>query len=123
MHFLLFLLHFYILKSITEVFSFRFCFQGETEVFIDSTFQCFINHGCVGANNVGYDMNVTEASADPMLIPKEVTDFYTGKQVVYNPAKERQVHFYASASPRRDIKTGEELLDNFLGMIGEQQKC
>lgn len=94
--------------------------QGETEVFIDSTFQCLINHGCVGANNVGHNMNVTEASADPMSIPKEVTDTYAGKQFIYNPAKERQVRFYSSASPRRDIIRGEELLSNYLGMIGPE---
>ena len=64
-------------------------------------------------------MNVTEASADPLSIAKEVTETYAGYQVRYNPAKERQVRFYSSASPRRDIKTGEELLDNFLGKIGE----
>ena len=64
-------------------------------------------------------MNITEASADPMSIPEEVTDPYTGKQFVYNPAKERQVSFYSSATPHRDIKTGEELLDNYLGMTGE----
>ena len=88
-------------------------------MFVDSTIQSLINHGCVGANNIGYNMNVTEASADPMSIPKEVTEPYTGLHVRYNPAKERQVHFYSSASPRRDIKTGEELLDNYLGKIGE----
>ena len=65
-------------------------------------------------------MNVTEATADPKSIPKEVTDSYAGKQYIYNPAKERQVHFYSSASPRRDIKIGEELLDNYLGMNGAE---
>ena len=64
-------------------------------------------------------MNITEASADPKLMPEEVTDPYTGKQLIYNPAKERQVRFYSSASPRRDIKTGEELLNNYLGMTGK----
>ena len=93
--------------------------KGETEVFIDSTLQCLINHGCVGANNIGYNMNVTEASADPLSISKEVTESYMGKPFVYNPAKERQVRFYSSASPRRDIKMGEELLNNYLGMTGE----
>ena len=66
-------------------------------------------------------MTVTEATADPMSIAKEVTDSYTGKQFIYNPAKERQVRFYSSASPRRDIKTGEELLDNYLGMNGKHK--
>lgn len=67
-------------------------------------------------------MNVTEASADPMSIPEEVTEIYTGKQVIYNPAKERQVRFYSSATPRKDIKSGEELLDNYLGMTGMENE-
>lgn len=95
--------------------------QGETEVFIDSTLQCIINHGCVGGNNIGYDMNITEATADPLLISKEITDSYMGEQYIYNPAKERQVRFYSSAVPRRDIKVGEELLNNYLGMTGAKE--
>lgn len=85
---------------------------------MDSTIQCFINHGCVGANNVGYDMQVTEASADPRSVPDEVTFSYAGKEFIYNPAKERQVRFYSSTTPRRNIKAGEELLNNYLGMTG-----
>lgn len=93
--------------------------QGETEVFVDSTFQVYINHGCVGANNIGYDMVITEASADANNIPVEVTNPHLGNQVIYNPAKERQIRFYSSATPRRHILSGEELLDNYLGMTGE----
>ena len=93
--------------------------QGKTEVFIDSTIQCMINHGCVGTSNIGYNMTVTEASADPMSIPEEVASSYKGRQFVYNPAKERQVRFYSSSTPHRDIEAGEELLGNYLGMTGE----
>lgn len=109
-------------KSYMNEYGHYFSRYGETEVFVDSTFQCFINHGCVGANNIGYDMNVTEASADPMSVPDEVTSPYLGIQVIYNPAKERQVRFYSSATPRRDIEIGEELLDNYLGMTGMEVK-
>ena len=116
----LFSLLIYVAKAKTDKTPSRYFYlQGETEVFVDSTLQCFINHGCVGASNVGYDLNVTEASADPMSVPDEVTDPHLGKQFIYNPAKERQVRFYSSATPRRDIELGEELFDNYLGMTGE----
>eukprot|EP00536_Pseudo-nitzschia_multiseries_P001819 jgi/Psemu1/301002/fgenesh1_kg.23_\ len=93
--------------------------QGDTEVFIDSTIQCMINHGCVGTNNVGYNIKLTEETADPSSIPEEVLSPITGRQFVYNPARERQVHFYSSSTPHRNILAGEELLDNYLGMTGK----
>lgn len=110
------------IETFTTNYGHLFSSQGETEVFVDSTLQSLINHGCVGANNIGYNMTVTEASADPMSIAKELADAYAGGQFIYNPAKERQVRFYSSASPRRDIKKGEELLGNYLGMNGAENE-
>mmetsp|Transcript_22076 Transcript_22076/g.61400 ORF Transcript_22076/g.61400 Transcript_22076/m.61400 type:complete len:871 (+) Transcript_22076:139-2751(+) len=108
------------LDKFTEIYGHFFSNQGDTEVFVDSTIQSMINHGCVGANNVGYKINITEESADPLSVPEEVLSSITGKQVVYNPAKERQVRFYSTSTPRRDIKAGEELLNNYLGMTGAE---
>jgi hypothetical protein len=51
-------------------------------------------------------------------MPEELILQYSGKENIYNPAAERQVHFYSSATPRRDISQGEELFDNYLGMTG-----
>lgn len=99
-----------------------FSHHGEIEIFVDSTFQCFINHGCHGSNNVGHNLTINEASADPEIFPDELRDRDLGLEAVYNPAKERQVHFYSSAIPLRDIKAGEELFDNYLGMTGEYGK-
>uniref|UniRef100_A0A7S4EJQ9 PABS domain-containing protein n=1 Tax=Pseudo-nitzschia australis TaxID=44445 RepID=A0A7S4EJQ9_9STRA len=111
------------IETYTNVHGHFFSSQGKTEVFIDSTIQCMINHGCVGTNNIGYNMTVTETSADPLSIPEEVSSSYKGMQFIYNPAKERQVRFYSSSTPHRDIKAGEELLDNYLGMTGEVMIC
>ena len=86
---------------------------------VDSTIHCFINHGCNGTNNVGHDISFTESSANPWSLPVEILDKYFGKTAVYNPAKERQVSFYSSAIPLRDIQGGEELFDNYLGMTGK----
>ena len=68
---------------------------------------------------MGFNVNVTEASADPLSISKEITEYYAGKEFIYNPARERQVSFYSSSTPRTDIKEGEELLENYLGMTSE----
>jgi len=93
-------------------------FQGGIEIFVDPTFQCFINHGCDGSNNVGHGLTITENSADPEEFSEELLHQYLGKENIYNPARDRQVHFYSSAIPLRDISQGEELFDNYLGMAG-----
>jgi hypothetical protein len=81
-------------------------------------FHCFINHACGAQNNVGHNLTVSEATADPNNLAPEIWDTYLGSQAIYNPAKERQIHFYSSATPLRDIKKGEELFDNYLPMGG-----
>lgn len=79
---------------------------------------CFINHACNAANNVGHNLTISESAADPDVIHDEVLAYYEGTHTVYNPAADRQVHFYSSASPLRDINAGEELFDNYIAMSG-----
>mmetsp|Transcript_53284 Transcript_53284/g.59579 ORF Transcript_53284/g.59579 Transcript_53284/m.59579 type:complete len:113 (+) Transcript_53284:306-644(+) len=55
-------------ETYTSEYGHYFSRYGEIEVFVDSTSQCLINHGSVGANDVGSDMNITEVSADPSSI-------------------------------------------------------
>ena len=88
------------------------------DVYVDSTLHCFVNHGCKGSTNVGHSLESSEDNADADVIPKEILEWYLGKDVVYNPAAERQAHFYSSAYPLRDFAQGEELFDNYLGMTG-----
>eukprot|EP00934_Nitzschia_sp_Nitz4_P004298 Nitzschia sp. Nitz4//scaffold42_size132992//58165//61027//NITZ4_003394-RA/size132992-augustus-gene-0.112-mRNA-1//-1//CDS//3329551703//4288//frame0 len=95
-----------------------FGYRGQNIVFVASTEQIFRNHGCNGTNNVGHNLEITEATADPAVIPEEILSRYSGRAVAYHPARERQVHFYSGGYPRRDIKQGEELVDNYLGMVG-----
>jgi hypothetical protein len=61
---------------------------------------------------------VSEATADPEVVASEIYESYFGRDRVYNPAKERQVHFYSTATPLRDIKKGEEVLDSYIPMAG-----
>lgn len=93
-------------------------YRGLEDVYVDSTFHCFVNHACNGTNNVGHDLNLTEANTDPSKIPPELRRMFMGGDLIYNPAAERQVHFYSSAVPLRDIQKGEEIFDNYLGMSG-----
>ena len=63
--------------------------------------QCFTNHACDGSNNFGIKLGVSQE-----------------RNFVYDPAADRQVKFYARATPLRDIYQGEELLDNYFAMSG-----
>lgn len=56
------------------------------------------------------------------MIAPEVHGLYFGLDRIYNPAAERQVHFYSTAIPLRDISKGEELLDTYIPMAGVSQK-
>ena len=61
---------------------------------------------------------MTEVYAPTDFIPEEIMNKVRGARYIYNPAKDRNAHFYSSAVPRRDIEAGEELFDNHLGMFG-----
>ena len=61
-------------------------------------------------------MSVTEETASKDALAAELV---VGRDDIYNPAKERQTHFYSRAIPLRDIPQGEELLENFLGRSGD----
>lgn len=62
---------------------------------------------------------LSQATADPKTIPREIIEIYGERGVLYNPASDRQVQFYDRATPLRDIKQGEELLDNYLAHSGK----
>jgi hypothetical protein len=96
--------------------------QGANEVFVDSTFQCFTNHACNGRNNVGFNISISEATADPAVVASEIYDSYFGRDRIYNPAAERQTHFYSTATPLRDIQEGEELFDTYIAMAGVSEQ-
>lgn len=95
-------------------------YNGNDGFVVDPTLQCFINHACDGNSNVGYELGVlSQATADPKTIPREIIEIYGERGVLYNPASDRQVQFYDRATPLRDIKQGEELLDNYLAHSGK----
>jgi hypothetical protein len=55
---------------------------------------------------------------DPDVIHPEILEHYYRLHRVYNPAADRQSHFYSSSFPLRDVKADEELFDNYVAMSG-----
>jgi hypothetical protein len=88
---------------------------------VDSSIQCLVNHGCNGSSNFGHDLEVSEADADPDSVADEVLRQYEDEEFVYNPAVERQSHFYAAGSPLRPVTQGEEILLNYLALEGRYE--
>lgn len=94
---------------------------GRNSFNVDSAVLCFVNHSCDGKYNVGYNLTMTQATADPNEVSQDIREKYEGIESVYNPVVDRQVQFqfYKSAVPLRAIKKGEELFDNYLTMCGK----
>jgi hypothetical protein len=99
-------------------YGFGFDTFGAVGYSIDPGRMTFMNHGCNNTNNVGITLSVTEQTADPQRMPDEL--------LIY-PA-ETSSPFYARnyfipsnlGTTRRDIKAGEEILDNFLNYYMEE---
>jgi hypothetical protein len=51
-------------------------------------------------------------------VHEEILEHFYGRHRLYNPAADRQNHFYSSAFPLRDINADEELFDNYVAMSG-----
>ena len=90
------------------------------ESVVDSSIHTFANHGCGGSSNFGYDLEVTEETADPDQIPDEILNEYFGEEIVYNPAAERQPHFYPMAQPLRNVAKDEEIFMSYLALGGHE---
>jgi hypothetical protein len=85
--------------------------------YTDSSIPCFTNHGCHGTANVGYDLAITEGTADAYNRPDLIVEhFARTPQFRYNPAADREPHFYGLGNPIRAIAQGEEILLNYLAL-------
>lgn len=86
---------------------------GESEVFVDSSIITFVNHGCNGTYNVGVKTDYNEFSSN-LDAPTDDLDgrSHTGTSV-FNPVVDRHL-FFGGDESLRDIKAGEEILDNYL---------
>jgi len=95
-------------------------FFGAPSFEVDSGVLTFQNHGCNRTYNVGFETSVTELTADPEKLPPEL-DEKSYESVLYNPFVDRNyLYITNSLEVLRDIKAGEECLDNFLAFLHDE---
>jgi hypothetical protein len=92
--------------------------KGVAESTVDSGIMTFSNHGCNGTSNLGILSELHELIVDPEVCPDVFQHFLSGP---YNPLVERNlfVNLIATMSSK-DVKAGEELLDNYLSFGGAE---
>jgi len=102
-------------------YGFQMRHRGAREVYVDGSILTFMNHGCNGTHNVGETIgNWTESSASLESMPQELDGTARSNDYLFNPAFERHIRYHVLLDQaRRDIKTGEELMVNYLGYIGD----
>jgi len=93
--------------------------NGRNSFIVGSAVFCFINHACDGKNNFGYNLTVTQTTADPKEFSRQIIEKYEGLENISNPAADRQSRSYTKAVSLRAINQGEELLDNYLAKCDE----
>lgn len=94
--------------------------QGAPEVVVDSCIITFVNHGCRGTYNVGTETDVDEFTADPN-VPIEALNgrlHHTGG-CIFDPVIDRHLFRMGDVS-NKDIKAGDEILENYLAFIGSE---
>ena len=87
------------------------------EVTVDSSILTFANHGCRGSNNVGERTHGDEFSVDLNAPEESINGKSHSGTSVFNPFIDRHL-FFAGDESTRDIKAGEEILDNYLAFTG-----
>lgn len=87
------------------------------ELVVDSSILTFANHGCRGSYNVGEATKGDEFSVDLNAPDKSINGMSHSETFVFNPVNDRHL-FFSGDESIRDIKAGEEILDNYLAFIG-----
>jgi hypothetical protein len=88
-------------------------------VAVDSGIMTFVNHGCNKTYNVGEESSVDELTANDDVFPDDLSGNSHAQTSTYNPVVDRHLRNEADQSIR-DIKAGEEILDNYLAFIGAE---
>ena len=91
--------------------------QGGEECFVDSSILTFVNHGCRGSYNIGEETPFDEFSADPDSLDYVSAGRSHKGTSTFNPVVDRHLRFQPDVS-LREIKAGEEILDNYLDFVG-----
>lgn len=85
---------------------------------VDQSILTFINHGCNNTYNMGVQTGVTEITADFEKMPP-VLHHFALEDTVYSPFIDRNVIAHVTAYDQllKDVKVGDELLDNYLSYL------
>jgi hypothetical protein len=80
----------------------------------------FVNHGCNKTYNTGGESSIDELTSDVDVFPDNLNGRSHAQTSTYNPVVDRHLRHAADYS-LRDIKAGEEILDNYLAFIGNEK--
>ena len=105
--------------TFTDGYGYASTLLGQKHWTVDSSILTFCNHGCNGTANYGDEDNidVTEMNVDLYNPPEGVLI----KAAVYSPVMERHLRSHLSVGDYTlgDIKTGEEIVCNYLAFVGD----
>lgn len=100
-------------------YGFHTSIQGTQSATVDSDIMTFVNHGCNGTYNIGVHTDVNEFTISIDDPPENLLGRSESVHL-FNPAVDRG-YVYVNGGPNaalRDIRAGEEILDNYLLFIG-----
>jgi hypothetical protein len=102
-------------------YGYSFDHFGEPGFSVDPNIMTFINHGCNGTYNMAKRLPYTELDVMEERMPPEIA-FEPIDSSVYNIFIDRSIFILTNAYDRltRDVKAGEELLDNYLLYLNEE---
>jgi hypothetical protein len=87
---------------------------------VDLGLQTFANHGCKGKNNVGKVTDFDEFTANTEAMPDELSGKSHQGTSTFNPVVDRHLIFFSDRIIR-DIKAGDEILDNYLAFTSSEE--
>lgn len=91
---------------------------GDVGYSVEPSILTFTNHGCNGTYNQGLPMPVTEMNASLTEMPTILDESYA-ETYFYDPFTDRSLmlHMHVNEHTLRDLKAGDELLDNYLSYL------
>jgi hypothetical protein len=87
---------------------------------VDSGIMTFVNHGCNKTYNSGVESSIDEFTADVNVLPDSLNCRVHAQTSTFNPVLDRHL-WHTAEHTLRDIKAGEEILDNHLAFVGDEK--
>ena len=87
---------------------------------MDSALLTFANHGCKSAYNIGEVTDFDEFTANTDVMLDELSGKSHQGTSTFNPVVDRHLT-HTGFMNIRDIKAGEEILDNYLNFISSEE--